>query len=349
MSFNWAYQTKFEDVLRAQVPKAFNFCRPRRIIPPHGYANPSHFAHYLLSNLVMSGDDRMNLPPHFAAVSTTLRLLQFEVPTYFLAEDWLKAVLMTDPPLDWIIEDTVQWPMEAMVFVLPDSMARIEGHYAPFLAVARILKTDDLPDLSLVKRLIHSGVEVVPRRIDVVPRNRMAMFYPLFFSESDDPITYTGNFLLESPLSEVLASKIEDATPYEYEMMGLSVKGKDSYPASAPTGELETRLQKTLVHTVMKILLALSVYDDKDVIEVGTIQRPAKMHHGRLREALWNPNIIGRNYRIKREAPTGGSHASPVMHWRRGHYRKQPFGIGRSQMRIIRIEPMLINAEKGKQ
>lgn len=51
------------------------------------------------------------------------------------------------------------------------------------------------------------------------------------------------------------------------------------------------------------------------------------------------------DYRIKREhGVPEGTHASPVMHWRRGHYRRQRYGPGNSQFKTIVIEPVLANA-----
>jgi hypothetical protein len=35
------------------------------------------------------------------------------------------------------------------------------------------------------------------------------------------------------------------------------------------------------------------------------------------------------------------------MHWRRGHIRNQPFGMGRTQRRLLWIEPMLVGVKEG--
>lgn len=68
--------------------------------------------------------------------------------------------------------------------------------------------------------------------------------------------------------------------------------------------------------------------------------------HKKSGAELWEPNIIGRKYATKRDPNTeAGTHASPRMHWRRGHFRHQPFGSGRTENKIIWIEPMLVNAK----
>jgi hypothetical protein len=64
------------------------------------------------------------------------------------------------------------------------------------------------------------------------------------------------------------------------------------------------------------------------------------MKRGRQRE-FWHPNVIGEHYRVRYEGSTNGTHASPRIHWVRGFYRNQPFGLGRSDRRLVWIEPFM--------
>lgn len=41
----------------------------------------------------------------------------------------------------------------------------------------------------------------------------------------------------------------------------------------------------------------------------------------------------------------GGSEESRRQHWRRGHWRNQPYGEGRQQYRLRWIQPMLVNRD----
>jgi len=68
---------------------------------------------------------------------------------------------------------------------------------------------------------------------------------------------------------------------------------------------------------------------------------PAKLD--RPRREYWSPNIVGKFYTPPKHAPQG-THASPRMHWRRGHFRHQPFGPGRQERKVIWLEPMLVSA-----
>lgn len=69
-----------------------------------------------------------------------------------------------------------------------------------------------------------------------------------------------------------------------------------------------------------------------------------KTQHG---SEIWLPNIIGRDFRIaQRGAAATAPGASPRMHWRRGHWRRQPYGPDHSLRRDQWIEPILVAAGK---
>lgn len=65
---------------------------------------------------------------------------------------------------------------------------------------------------------------------------------------------------------------------------------------------------------------------------------------------LLNPTWLGKGYKpmVKRSAsPQGGTHASPVTHWRRGHWRNQPVGSkDSSETKPIWIQPVLVNSDR---
>jgi len=65
---------------------------------------------------------------------------------------------------------------------------------------------------------------------------------------------------------------------------------------------------------------------------------------GKAARKLASPNWIGRTYRAPRSEHAGGTHASPHVHWRRGHWRHQAHGPANSLRKDIWIEPMIIGA-----
>ena len=73
-------------------------------------------------------------------------------------------------------------------------------------------------------------------------------------------------------------------------------------------------------------------------------------HKKTLRPSLFEPRWIGKHYRIPREQKNGdGHHASPILHWRCGHWRSQRWGLGRRDVKTIWIEPTMVNADSGKE
>ena len=65
---------------------------------------------------------------------------------------------------------------------------------------------------------------------------------------------------------------------------------------------------------------------------------------GKAARKLATPNWIGRTYRVARDESAGGTHASPHVHWRRGHWRHQAYGPKNSLRKDIWIEPTIIGA-----
>jgi hypothetical protein len=114
-----------------------------------------------------------------------------------------------------------------------------------------------------------------------------------------------------------------------------------------------------------------SAYVEKiGVIAFGTLMamnaRPELVEQSRLIRRVakadkvrefWSPNIIGGKYKAKREVPRitsegtfafdqtqPGTHAAPLMHWRRGHFRMHAYGAGYKLHKQLWIEPVLVNA-----
>lgn len=73
-------------------------------------------------------------------------------------------------------------------------------------------------------------------------------------------------------------------------------------------------------------------------------------HHKKLNSEIWTPNIIGRKYTVKRpegyEQGETGTHKR--MHWRRGHFRHQPYGKGLTERKVVWLEPTLIGVKNAE-
>lgn len=60
---------------------------------------------------------------------------------------------------------------------------------------------------------------------------------------------------------------------------------------------------------------------------------------------IFSPRWLGEPRPAVRYFDLGGTHASPVGHWRRGHWRQQPHGEGNKLRRLIWIKPARVNKE----
>ena len=127
-------------------------------------------------------------------------------------------------------------------------------------------------------------------------------------------------------------------------------------PLDADLDETDSEFIERLGVVVFGTILAMDARPQ--LIERGKLLKRAGKGD-KVRE-FWSPNIIGARYKLKREVPRivdgkfayaqreGGTHASPRMHWRRGHYRNQPYGPGLKEHKQIWIEPCVIGAQVGK-
>jgi hypothetical protein len=83
------------------------------------------------------------------------------------------------------------------------------------------------------------------------------------------------------------------------------------------------------------------------LIEMGVQTRKERIKHGIVREAIWSPNIIGGKYKVKHSTEHGeGTHASPRVHWRMGHWHTVLHGKGRALRKLDWFEPVIVNAIK---
>lgn len=103
-----------------------------------------------------------------------------------------------------------------------------------------------------------------------------------------------------------------------------------------PLDNEEKDMLKRLPGIVFSLIFAMNARPE-------LIERGRKVGtHKKSKSEIWEPNIIGRKYRIKTDGSGDGTGSSKRMHWRRGHYRLQPFGPGRSETKTIWLEPMLV-------
>jgi hypothetical protein len=321
-------------IMEESRPRTMEACYPRKIIPPNGFPNPKWFAGSLVPWFgFMERRDLTGLAADCNMASMGMRLMQYKFPTYFVARDFAEAVVKTTPPGDLSLRE-IKWPMQAMLFAFPVGFIKsLIGHEVPFLAVAKLppgsYPTDIVHDLPELDRLWD--------RLPIVHNEKDRHILMFQVMTSTLPIEYTGCYSLSETINalstRVLEAGIDDRT---YEIPGLRADREVPKTDSAE----EKKLNAWMNGLSASLIMAMTARPD--LVESGQCVRPAKFKHGRVRPELWSPNVIGRTYRILRVPGSDATHASPRMHWRRGHYRHQRYGLGHQQVRVIWIEPVLV-------
>lgn len=324
------------DSIRKNERGLWKMVCPRVIQPPNGFTSPIYFAlHPLALMKSLQNGEPLN-PSSRSMLAACGMLIDLDTPTYFVREDFCRAVAATELPEETTLED-VKWPMDAMLFVLPPAFMReyTGGIDVDFTAATK------LPghDLEFAKfRFVNGSNEPAKLGND---RPRSIFYYTPWTSNAVTPQDYAAVYPLNQKIKDVINCQV--FTDYTHE---AEERLKTAYPDRTIEGldrEADLELQRKMNSLTIKLLLAVSTRPE--LIEMGKVVRPKKVTSGGVKDEIWSANVIGRNYRIIREhseqTKTG---ISPRMHWRRGHFRQQKFGLGHSMSKLIWIEPVLVNA-----
>ncbi len=303
-----------------KYPKLWRSIYPKRIVPPAGYCNPKWYATSQYGASMLWLDDEMKMLPHTTVTMMTTLLQKYSMPYYFVAPEFAESVLQTEPPEGFRFSD-IQWPLDAMTFVLPNSFVRRHfKYYFPFISACRAkeghyprlagLKDTEIP-WTFLPQMLNQGEKIL-------------FHYPLYNSHGT-AVDYTGLYPASLFVNEVATAPYTDATKFE-EIMSPDLDWTMTR-ARDLTPEEEREASTKIVTFTINLLLALTA--SPEYIKNGSICRPEQFKRGRkVRDELWGPNVIGADYKIRRKSSgTGdGTHASPRMHWRRGHMTHLAFG-----------------------
>lgn len=240
---------------------------------------------------------------------------QYDFPTYYVSREMALAVLATDPPAGtW---DDVPFPFPSITFMLPDGI--LSDRELGTIRCLTVSRAD-------VGRYVFRGLGI-PGGMNVRDYAR---------------IVITTGFPC-APRQEMM---IEGSVFPTTEPLRVS-EDFFSRPMMLPDGYVEGEFSKDpsfasdCTALASRLLLAMDA-------EPGLIERGPRTGKrlGKGGVDIWQPNWIGRTYRIPRAgtaSPDGGGwHVR--LHWRRGHFRLQRVGVDLQGTKRIWIKPMLIGA-----
>lgn len=325
---NNAITQQFDRIKSFIEPDVWRICRPRRYAPPHGYPNPDLNAAWLAHTIeVIKRLPRINDVQRNCAIVAS-KVISASCPTVFVGHDFVEALTMTDPPEDMTLSD-IQWPWDAVTFVLPEAFSKKHfGRNAPFLRVAR------------------QGNEKFGKGEIIVDDDPDAVGFFVVASTYDDADCF--DFCAGQRVSQQIKTILTNDKQQDFTVNGVDGLGRLDYTTGKPMdNEADKIFMRRFSAVAIHLLLALNAVPEQ--LEPERMTRPARIKRGVVvKEELWHPRILGGNYShtANERAALGGTHASPRLHVRRGHWRHQRHGKGNALTKMKWLKWMLIGAEE---
>lgn len=330
------------DFMETNFPTMYNGFYPRRFEIPAGYTSPKRLcapalhAIWALSKytslegaFVKSADTAtQDSPSARHAFKICAELSRLSVPTYFVSRACMSALINTDLPKDFQLQE-LPWPMDAMVFVLPDGILKSPEGDITLISVVRCQR-----GASFSMPWLRWDAPSLDERITTETLNQGDQDTVAILGLTETCRLYHW----ECPLD---TTSIHDAQ--QVKAFGHFVGGEKQ---QVTTTEEEQFTTHSLSETAFQVILAMLAAPE--MIEAGVLVREEKHKKGKTQSALWRPNFFGRAYRRYDEIVGSGGEAQGQrrVHWRRGHFRHQRFGPGNASIRVLWIKPTLIGKDK---
>lgn len=310
------------DFVEQNFPDLWRMCYPRIYREPAcgEYYTPKHLATQLVGVAIKVAEGMIGKSERFELMGAA-ELVKYRVPMFWLSRDIATAIRQTTPPGDIPWYD-MHLPFESGAFMMPKG--------------AIVHPTDgDVPFIAWTRLRAHQ-------------EHRSPLFPGMPYGSTEGgmifyALTLSGGYLLHWNLP-LAAYGPTIQIPDLDSLVTRYTKGDDNHQSGVwllPQPEMNEHDYRLMVEVVHYCFGAFLLMQNRpDLITHGALQkRVAK--RGETRE-FWTPNVLGENYRIRREAEyQGGHHASPRMHWVRGFYREQPYGPKLTLRKQVWIEPFL--------
>jgi hypothetical protein len=272
---------------------------PRRIATPDGYHSTKGVAaglYALLTQANLAAEEGAPLPTEVTGSTFCYRVLEHQVPVYFVDEEFARAVAATQLPDDFTFGD-LHWPQDGMVLGWPPKFLReytdreicyVHAANCPAGSYDPPTRLQQMPEI-------------------VVPEGRSKIGWFYYAWANGRPECFVSAYLTKDKLAESVAA-------YAY---------TDFMGEEAAKVQADKELTERVSALMLKLLVILNM--ERSFITSRVLERPHRGRHGKvLRRELWSGNFIGRGYRMVRES--AGTHLSPRLHIRRGHVTWQVIG-----------------------
>ena len=301
-------------IQKAKRTKAYKHLLNRRFRNPQGYLEWERCAAELAAVIDLSASQYDDLPsPAKALTAITAGFCHDQGPIYWLRETLAQALWHSDlPPQLPALEQSIQ----RAILLLPQVnwLADPDGFMPRYVAVQHLLSGQTLSSVPLGNFRIQLAVPDQD------------------YIQWGTPLPTGGAYAQSSAL---MGNELDTE----------SEEGEWQDPASSPT-DAEHRWLVRMTHLVYQCLLLLQL--KPDFIDTSSTVSPTGKPQRKLtkKKRLLNPRWLGAGFEIKTtttKGTGGGSHASPMTHWRRGHWKRVAVGEGRKMRKIVWIQPTLVN------
>ncbi|PSB26127.1 hypothetical protein [Chlorogloea sp. CCALA 695] len=250
------------------------------------------------------------------SASIAYQVAHLELPTLWLSKPLAIALNETNTPTQIA---GLRRVLPGGIIMLPENLFKTpDDQPCTFIAWIHRLPEDEVIDINLGPKFTVSQSPIEQGQI-------------CWFSALANRRIYSGN--VKCLPDEVEFGAIDLATNLRY-FTDIDEEAESDIIAS---------LQRLIIQTLLVMQARPDLVDETHT----RITQGAGFKKPKVENQMWNPRWIGKNYVIREETvsapPSGGTHASPRPHWRKGHNRRVPFGPREeNQRKWIWLEPTLV-------
>jgi hypothetical protein len=243
-------------------------------------------------------------------------MVERRMPMFFVAPKLLEAVKRSDfqDEIDWV---NLKLPYEHGCFVMPKGGF---PHHSDGECICIWWSRVQPGEYTVKAADAKNKIAITTNALGIVAFTEHGVFYDSNLTDAIRPMVKMRNLF------------------YKY---GDKVPDSSSGAMDEPLRAEDEPFIEQMGAIVFGLFLAMNAR--AGLVTAGSRLKLVKGKPGQSNVEYWTPNVIGKNYETKKVLGAG-THASPRMHWRRGCYRHQHFGVGNTEVKVIWIEPCLVAA-----
>jgi hypothetical protein len=284
----------------------------KNISAPNGYRSSKQLAVLNAVTIMRLRHDMVNGREEKFDNVSKLALLgtqgKYNFPLYYVAAPLLQALKQTYPPSSLKWED-IKMPFSGLTFALPSGgLLDTDGSSIMFAGVAQLKANTEflIPGVFNVKSL-----DVMVNKIVIFWSSGQCVFYQTLIAEMFSPMAITEDIL----------------TDWEQQ------DKEERFDGDMPAADITAQVSR-IVANLLLLMHARPELVDKGV-SIG------HRHVGDTTVPCQNPTFVGKSYAVKYESRNETNAHFTELGWRRGHFRQQPCGPGRQEVKTIFIEPFI--------